>query len=139
MTLSSSTVLVKDESRAPQAPDALAQSMMHAGVDLKPSEIAAASSDKAAKVRRASALIQSMEASKMPTWLLPLSSLGPNLHEASELAAMLEELSPNILVDGRHPGIATQCLRTPTTPSRVQWSHSRPQGPGTGNIHDRSV
>ena len=133
MTLDSSTLI---DSRAPKATqDSLVQSMVHAGVELKPSEIAAASADKVAKVRRASTLVQSLETSKMPTWLLPLSSLGPNLHEASELAAVLEEVSPHIQVDGRHPGVAAQVSRTPTTPSLLsQWGHARQ---GNRNIHDR--
>lgn len=131
-----------EDARTPKAtPAALAQSMVHAGIELKPSEIAAASTDKATKVQRASTLVESMEASKMPTWLLPLSSLGPNLHEASELAAVLEEVSPHIHVDARHPGMrASQGARTPTTPSLLtsQWNQAK-LSHGARNIHDRSV
>ena len=83
-----------------------------------------------------------MEASKMPTWLLPLASLGPNLHEASELAAVLEEVSPHIQVDGRHPGLSQAASRNPSsTPSALSphYHLRNKQGQGSRSIHDRSV
>ena len=64
-----------------------------------PSSNAVAATAGASSSSSAGALLGSLEPLRRRLWRLPLAALGFNLHEASELAAVLKESNPDLCID----------------------------------------